>query len=40
MAHGTKLEDPKWNADADVNEHGKISIMDITAIAKEFGKTA
>jgi parallel beta-helix repeat protein len=38
VALGAKLGDKNWNPHADVNEDGKISILDVATIAREFGK--
>jgi len=37
-AFGTKLGDPKWNAEADINGDGRVDGRDITMIARNFGK--
>jgi hypothetical protein len=39
-AFGTKLGDPKWNAQADLDKNGTINIIDVFILAKDYGKTA
>jgi len=35
---GTQLGDENWNCHADLDENGKIGILDVATAAKEFGK--
>jgi outer membrane protein assembly factor BamB len=38
LAYNSRPGDPNWNSDADINKDNIINIIDITLIAKEFGK--
>jgi len=39
VAFGTKPGDPRWQMEADINGDGTINIIDIAAVAKDFGKS-
>jgi outer membrane protein assembly factor BamB len=38
LAYNSRPGDPNWNSDADINKDNVINIIDITLIAKKFGK--
>lgn len=38
IAYGSKPRDPNWNAIADLDKNGWINIIDITIVAKDYGK--
>ncbi len=38
-AFGSRLGDPNWLAQADMNQDSKIDMVDVALIAKNFGKT-
>lgn len=39
-AFGSRPGDPNWNEIADIDKNGIINILDIAAVAKDYGKTA
>ena len=40
MAFGSHPEDPNWNIVADLNKDNIVSILDISIVALDYGKTA
>jgi hypothetical protein len=39
VAYGSKSGDPNWNSIADVDKNGVVNIIDISMVAKDYGKT-
>lgn len=38
ISYGASLGDPKWNANADINDDDKIDIRDVSMVASNYGK--
>jgi hypothetical protein len=38
-AFGTKVGDPGWDVAADLDRNGVVNILDVSLVAKDYGKT-